>query len=225
MVKDMGARFSPDLNEDVNYLIASKSGSLKYSQAVEQNIPILSPSWVEECHREKKLVPIEGFRLPPFTGLSICVTGLDRDERDNVEQLVKKHGGEYHKNLEFKRTTHLVALEPTGEKYTFAKQWCLDIVTVQWIYDCVSSNVYMPVTPYSLTTSPPPRVEWESSMITETEDSIYGATFRQPLPPLKHVVCEETKMFHVLTKDEKISRHIQSTASVVVCHRRYVCVL
>jgi topoisomerase (DNA) II binding protein 1 len=32
--------------------------------------------WLEQCFREHRLVSHELYRIPPFTGLTICVSGI-----------------------------------------------------------------------------------------------------------------------------------------------------
>ena len=38
--------------------------------------PILKIDWLYQCWQEHRLVPHEPYRLPPFTGLTICATNV-----------------------------------------------------------------------------------------------------------------------------------------------------
>lgn len=38
--------------------------------------PILKIDWLYQCWREHRLVPHEAYRLPPFTGLTVCATNV-----------------------------------------------------------------------------------------------------------------------------------------------------
>jgi hypothetical protein len=58
-------------------MLAYMPGSEKYKVAVQRGRPALvHPSWVTECWKQQALVPIDQFPVPPFTGLTMTVTGF-----------------------------------------------------------------------------------------------------------------------------------------------------
>ena len=38
--------------------------------------PILTASWLYQCSIEHRVVPHESYRVLPFSGLTVCVTGI-----------------------------------------------------------------------------------------------------------------------------------------------------
>ncbi|KAK6143199.1 hypothetical protein DH2020_023547 [Rehmannia glutinosa] len=69
--------------------------------------PIVSSNWLVQCWKEHRVVPQESYKVLPFSGLTICVSGIPADERKEVEKLVMQNGGKYSAELT-KRCTHLV---------------------------------------------------------------------------------------------------------------------
>ena len=59
---------------------------------------------------------------------------LSVTQRQAITQSVSQHGAAYHGDLS-KSVTHLVAAVPQGKKYEFARQWGINVVTLQWITD------------------------------------------------------------------------------------------
>ena len=52
--------------------------------------------------------------------------------REQLENIVNQNGGEYRGNLT-KDVTHLVAKVPSGNKYNYAIQWDIKVVSVEWL--------------------------------------------------------------------------------------------
>lgn len=50
------------------------------------------------------------------------------------------NGAEFRKDLT-KSVTHLIARNTEGEKYRFATQWNIKVVTVKWFYDCLERGM------------------------------------------------------------------------------------
>lgn len=38
--------------------------------------PIVNVTWVYQCWTEHRIVPQEPFKVPPFSGLTVCVTKI-----------------------------------------------------------------------------------------------------------------------------------------------------
>lgn len=49
-VKELGGQVENALTVNVTHVIASGSGSAKYMYAIEHQLPVLEPSWVEDSH-------------------------------------------------------------------------------------------------------------------------------------------------------------------------------
>ena len=56
-------------------------------------------------------------------------------------RIVESNGGKFDRNIEKDITTHLICLQPEGDKYCAAKSWKnVFIVTVEWIDSCVQKQ-------------------------------------------------------------------------------------
>lgn len=53
-----------------------------------------------------------------------------------------ENGAEFRKDLT-KSVTHLVARNTEGEKYRFATQWNIKVVTVKWFHDCLDRGMIL----------------------------------------------------------------------------------
>ncbi|EDV27656.1 uncharacterized protein TRIADDRAFT_53583 [Trichoplax adhaerens] len=76
---------------------------------------------------------------PIFSGCTICVTGLDKEERGNIDKLITVNGGSYSPELD-QRCTHLLVNVPKGDKYEYALQWNIHCVLTKWFYDSLKAK-------------------------------------------------------------------------------------
>ncbi|KAH9930122.1 uncharacterized protein B0H18DRAFT_162219 [Fomitopsis serialis] len=150
---ELGALATGDLTDRVTHLLAAEPGSAKYRCALENKIPIMHPDWITESFDiwlkgDDVDLPtsIEKYRLPVFTGVVLCLSGIDDVERrTEINRLVTKNGGKYVKNIERPvRVTHLVcgsANEDQTEKMKYAEKFNqrgeanIQIVWEEWFWD------------------------------------------------------------------------------------------
>ena len=171
----MGAAHKYDLTSDVTHLIVGETDTPKYRFVAKErpDVKVLRPAWVEavrESWLEGGLTDVQaieqGYLLPTYYGLRICVTGFEDCEckhfagshksltmdavtyRKQLEHEIQSHGGDYRGNLT-KDVTHLVAKEPTGTKYAYAKQWGIKIVSVEWHEQSVERGMVLEETLYN----------------------------------------------------------------------------
>ena len=158
----MGASFKLDLTWDVTHLIVGSITTPKYRYVAKErpDIKVLRHEWIEAVRQEwmtGEEVNVEEleyqYRLPAFFELKICITGIqDMDKRNDIAETVKRSGAEYHPDLT-KAVTHLIAEAPTGAKYTHAKQWGINIVSLKWLEEslrrgmALEEALYDPVLP------------------------------------------------------------------------------
>jgi hypothetical protein len=64
------------------------------------------------------------------------------EQKDLVEKLCKENDIGYSKNL-WKEVTHLIAQEPSGEKYQHAVIAKMQVVSVDWLKKSVSEKQYL----------------------------------------------------------------------------------
>ncbi|KAL5204766.1 hypothetical protein ABZP36_009637 [Zizania latifolia] len=150
LVTAMGGILQNKVSMDVNFVIAKDVLAAKYKWAL--NIlkkPIVSMNWLEQCWIEHRVVPHEPYKIPPFSGLNICITKLDVDKRKEMAKIIVQNGGQYSANLT-RKCTHLVATEPGGDKYVVAQKWGnIHIVDPKWIEQsvtrkaCLDESIYI----------------------------------------------------------------------------------
>lgn len=79
----------------------------------------------------------------PFHGLVICVTGLSKDARKQVQEATMRMGGQYSPDLH-SQCTHLVVQSFSGRKYEHALKHGLKrglyVVTLVWFVNCIKQN-------------------------------------------------------------------------------------
>ncbi|OAG03131.1 uncharacterized protein CC84DRAFT_1220030 [Paraphaeosphaeria sporulosa] len=137
----MGAQVKLDLTSDVTHLVVGNTNSAKYRYVAKarEDVKVLFPEWIHAVQKvwmtgeDVNVLEVEEqWRLPPFYGLRICLTGFDNPEqRKYIQETVTKNGAEYHGDLT-KAVTHLVAAHPSGSKYEHAVNWRMKIVTWEW---------------------------------------------------------------------------------------------
>ncbi|KAJ3888782.1 hypothetical protein GG344DRAFT_52945 [Lentinula edodes] len=179
---ELGATAINDFTTSVTHLIANEHGSAKYKCALEHKIPILQPSWITESYdiwlhgddvdfRQS----VQRHRLPIFTGVVLCVSGIpDVVRRTEISKLVMSQGGTYVKALQ--RPVVVTHLLCSGDEETdkmfyaekFNKQGEADIKLVweEWFWDSLEfggrfdENIYQARRP-----RPKPRKSIEASAI------------------------------------------------------------
>ncbi|KAI2789961.1 hypothetical protein POX_d05462 [Penicillium oxalicum] len=152
VAKEMGAIERPDLTADVTHLLVGATDSPKYKfVARERNdVTVLRPEWIEAVRQSWMQggdtdiqALVKQYELPTFFGLTICITGFsDMAFRTQMHDLAVENGAEFRKDLT-KSVTHLVSRSTEGEKYKFATQWNIKVVTVKWFHDCLDRGMIL----------------------------------------------------------------------------------
>ncbi|XP_051124524.1 uncharacterized protein LOC127246914 isoform X2 [Andrographis paniculata] len=139
MVTAMGGVLLAKASSDVNFVIVKNVLAQKYKWALNNlKKPIVTQNWLSQCWKEHRVVPQDAYRVLPFSGLIICVSGIPADERKEIEKLAVQHGGSYSGELT-KRCTHLICDAPEGDKYKVAKRWGhISIVTRKWFHQSIA---------------------------------------------------------------------------------------
>ncbi|CRG84453.1 DNA topoisomerase 2-binding protein 1-A [Talaromyces islandicus] len=153
----MGAIHKFDLTSDVTHLLVGETNTEKYKFVARErsDVLVLLPKWIEavrEAWMEGGDIDLkvleEKYRLPTFHGLSICVTGFDDiSYRNYLQETTIANGAEFRKDLT-KNVTHLIAQEPSGQKYKFATQWKIKVVTGKWFSDSLERGMILDETRY-----------------------------------------------------------------------------
>jgi len=71
------------------------------------------------------------------------------DYRKQLEDIINDNGGEYRANLT-KDVTHLIAKEPSGQKYKYATTWEIKTVAVEWVEQSLERGMILDEILYNL---------------------------------------------------------------------------
>ncbi|KAL9642806.1 hypothetical protein ABK040_009881 [Willaertia magna] len=138
------------INEDekINYLIT------RYATETTKSLKTVdfttTAQWIDDCMRACKLIPLSekiiykplrsNINIPGFENLRIAVTGLNGIERSDIIYLIKQTGALYTGFLT-RENNYLVCkgdeVEDT-KKLIKAREWGVNLVRIEYIYDCIS---------------------------------------------------------------------------------------
>ncbi|XP_039683639.1 uncharacterized protein [Medicago truncatula] len=138
---EMGGALHTTPSSDLNSVIVKNVWAPEYKWALNVlKKPIVSYEWLKQCSDEHQVVPQESYMFLPFSGLKICVTGIQADKRKEMEKLILQNGGKYSAELT-KKCTHLISNAPEGDKHKMAKLWGhINIVTMKWFDESIAQR-------------------------------------------------------------------------------------
>lgn len=159
MATEMGAACSSELTSETTHLVAATVQSAKYRAAtrppLDKTCAVTTVSWVRDCYENTIAYDARRYALPPLLGLCICSTNFALGARDALQKRVEEMGAVYIGSLEKDGTTHLIAMDPSGQKFEFAVSWGLPVVHVGWLDACQTAGKCVDTAPYSLVDTPP----------------------------------------------------------------------
>ncbi|CAH2067715.1 unnamed protein product, partial [Thlaspi arvense] len=146
LVTSMGGVFVSRGSSDVNFVIVKNVLASKYKWALDTHKkPVVALNWLQQCWIEHRVVPQEPYKIPPFSGLTICVTKIPADERKEMEKRISEYGGRYSAELT-KRC----------DKYKVARKWGhIQIVTRKWFQQSIARKVCLSEEAYPVQDSIP----------------------------------------------------------------------
>ncbi|GAQ09828.1 S-M checkpoint control protein rad4 [Aspergillus lentulus] len=157
IASQMGAAHKFDLTSDVTHLLVGEINTAKYKFVARErsDVVVLRPEWVEAVRQswmqgeDTDIRALEQqYRLPTFMGLAICITGFeDMAYRNYIQDTAVAHGADFRKDLT-KSVTHLIARNTEGQKYKFATQWNIKVVTMKWFTDSIERGMVLEETLY-----------------------------------------------------------------------------
>ncbi|KAK4351722.1 hypothetical protein RND71_031035 [Anisodus tanguticus] len=78
--------------------------------------------------------------IPGAKSLIVCLTGYQRQDRDDIMTMVGLMGANFSKPLVANKVTHLICYKFEGEKYELAKKMkTIKLVNHRWLEDCLRS--------------------------------------------------------------------------------------
>ncbi|XBI44934.1 hypothetical protein VPH35_109529 [Triticum aestivum] len=87
--------------------------------------------------------------IPGSDSLQICLTGYQRNDREDIMKMVSLMGAQFSKPLLGHVVTHLVCYKFEGEKYELAKRLGIKLANHRWLEDCLKSWEILPVDDYN----------------------------------------------------------------------------
>ncbi|KAI0688222.1 hypothetical protein BC835DRAFT_1373595 [Cytidiella melzeri] len=150
---ELGAQPLNDLTDKVTHLLALEPGSAKYKCALQNNIPVMHPSWITDSYETwlkgddlNLTESIQMHRLPIFSKVVLCLSSVgDDDERTEIVRRVKEEGGSCVANIERPvKVTHLLCttgLDAMTERMRYAEKFNkqrearIRMVWQEWFWD------------------------------------------------------------------------------------------
>ncbi|KAK3007232.1 hypothetical protein RJ639_015853, partial [Escallonia herrerae] len=85
LVTAMGGVVHTKASLDVNFVIVKNVLAAKYKWALNVlKKPVVTINWLHQCWKEHRIVPQEPYRIPSFSGLTICVTKVPAGDKYKV---------------------------------------------------------------------------------------------------------------------------------------------
>ncbi|XP_039129847.1 LOW QUALITY PROTEIN: BRCT domain-containing protein At4g02110 [Dioscorea cayenensis subsp. rotundata] len=126
--------------------------------ARKDGITLVSELWVDDCIDFGTLAdpnrvlykPVKDLNgIPGSESLTICLTGYQRQDRDDIMKLVSLMGARFSKPLIANQVTHLICYKFEGEKFELAKKVGIKLVNHRWLEDCLRAWEILPIDGYS----------------------------------------------------------------------------
>nr|XP_043621838.1 BRCT domain-containing protein At4g02110 [Erigeron canadensis] len=115
--------------------------------------------WVDVCLDHGFLLDVTSIMYRPVRDLNgipgakslvMCLTGYQRDDREDIMIMVERMGAQFSKPLIATKVTHLICYKFEGEKYLLAKKVKrIKLVNHGWLEDCLKAWEILPEADYS----------------------------------------------------------------------------
>ncbi|KAJ4727782.1 BRCT domain-containing protein [Melia azedarach] len=87
--------------------------------------------------------------IPGAKNLVVCLTGYQRQDREDIMTMVELMGAQFSKPLVANKVTHLICYKFEGEKYELAKKIkTMKLVNHRWLEDCLRDWELLPEANY-----------------------------------------------------------------------------
>ncbi|KFG82500.1 BRCT domain-containing protein [Metarhizium anisopliae] len=123
------------------------------------NIEIVTEFYIERCLHNKQFFspgehvlgrPFPLFPIPSFSGLVVCSAAFTGLELNQVARSITQLGAKFEE--EFRRTTNVLVCRSLKamrkEKLKFALEWGVPVVSVDWLWECISTGFKVPPSLY-----------------------------------------------------------------------------
>lgn len=165
-VVELGGVHKYDLTPDVTHLIVGDYDTPKYRHVARErpDIKPMDAGWIQavlekwknademdfaNLEAEYRLKPLEKCgaepalpgQQPERDSLLICLTGFG-EQRQQIADLIVENGARYTGDLT-RKCSHLIVSAPEGKKFTAAKSWGVNTVTLAWLYQSVERRMIL----------------------------------------------------------------------------------
>ncbi|KAK4418069.1 BRCT domain-containing protein [Sesamum alatum] len=152
--------------------------------------------------------------IPGAKSLVVCLTGYQRQDRDDIMTMVALMGANFSKPLVANKVTHLICYKFEGEKFELAKKMKkIKLVNHRWLEDCLKAWELLPEADYVKSGY---ELEMEAEARDseeETEDvaSLINMGRKNVVSPL--IPRAENKSSHQSPITQEVSRNILSVSA------------
>ncbi|KAL7034265.1 hypothetical protein ACKWTF_007917 [Chironomus riparius] len=152
LVKSMNGQFTNELSSDVTHLITNSTKTIKYSDATTLDIPIYHTEWVyqiwNKCQRQEGPITkacseqYDVFKLPPLFDLKIATTGMNKDQRSDISDVIEENGGKFEDVFKSNETDILIMdkKDADNSKFKIAAKYKIPVLNVNWIHESVKAG-------------------------------------------------------------------------------------
>jgi len=151
-VEALGGAFQlqPDESAPPDVLLATGvTSTYRAVLGAHPGVPAVTPAWLKDCRLWRTRLGPDKYRLGPFTGFTVSMTGFDLSERDALCGPLAAGGGTYVRELRRYEVSHLVAKCEEGEKVRYARAWGgIRLVSGAWLTESIAAGRCLPETDY-----------------------------------------------------------------------------
>ncbi|XP_070492082.1 DNA topoisomerase 2-binding protein 1-like [Chironomus tepperi] len=152
LVKSMNGQFTNELSSDVTHLITNSTKTIKYSDAASLDIPIYHTEWVyqiwNKCQKQEGTITKacseqnDVFKLPPLFDLKIATTGMNKDQRNEISDIIEENGGKFEEIFKSNETDILIMdkKDIDNSKFKIAAKYKIPVLNVNWIHESVNAG-------------------------------------------------------------------------------------
>ncbi len=165
-VVELGGVHKYDLTPDVTHLIVGDYDTPKYRHVARErpDIKPMDAGWIQamletwknaedvdfaKLEAEYRLKPLDKCgaapalpgQEPEHDSLLVCLTGFG-EQRQEIADLIVENGARYTGDLT-RKCSHLIVSAPEGKKFTAAKTWGVNTVTVAWLYQSIQRGMIL----------------------------------------------------------------------------------
>lgn len=192
VVKLMNGTYQSSFTKDVTHIITENSFSSNDFEPYDlEKKFIVNPSWIYDIWQKAEYIPEKDYTLKCFSGLKICASGMTKEMKSILKDLVIENGGEFSLILD-KSCTHLLIEEPLGRKYKYAKRWNIITLDPAWVYQSIASGFAYPVQEFLVNNQ-------NLSLSINDEFEVSGITSIDCTYPDNNILNEVKKQFETNT--------------------------